>query len=72
MSLDNRALILSCRATVGAYRRMRGERAALVVQMRRQLDISLEILRRSRSLPGLKYAAHADQPETLSRRRPAA
>jgi len=60
MSIDNRALILSCRETIRRHRRLKEEHCTLAAQMRQQIDQSLEILRQSKTLPGLKYASHVE------------
>jgi hypothetical protein len=62
-------LILSFQIKIRQHRHLCEEFNALAAQARRQIERSLETLRRSRALPGLKYA---DAPEPSPERRSAA
>jgi hypothetical protein len=42
---------------------MQADHDTLIAQIRGQLDHSLEVLRRSRALPGLRYAEPAEAPK---------
>jgi len=60
MSTDYSTLILASREAVQAHRRLVAGFKTQAAQARKQLQASIETLRRSKSLPGLRYADHRD------------